>query len=133
MENLSENRRLPYHLDCGRLSQNEGIESLDVCWLGGRPNLGVSNVEYFSSLASNLLIEFRSLPLLTQYAIVILIVSGVFVHLFSYSARTAHDAPSIFTTGGIFFTFVGIAEGLFSFDVAKKQIAPHDLGTADVL
>ena len=78
-------------------------------------------MEYFSSLASNLLIEFRLLPLLTQYAIVILIVSGVFVHLFSYSARTAHDAPSIFTTGGIFFTFVGIAEGLFSFDVAKIE------------
>ncbi len=78
-------------------------------------------MEYFSSLGSNLLIEFRLLPLLTQYAIVILIVSGVFVHLFSYNARTAHDAPSIFTTGGIFFTFVGIAEGLFSFDVAKIE------------
>jgi ABC-type transporter Mla subunit MlaD len=78
-------------------------------------------VEYFSSLASNLSIEFRQLPLLTQYAIVILIVSGVIVHLFSYNARTAHDAPSIFTTGGIFFTFVGIAEGLFGFDVARIE------------
>ena len=78
-------------------------------------------MEYFNSLASILLIEFRLLPLLTQCAIVILIVSGVFVHLFSYNARTAHDAPSIFTTGGIFFTFVGIAEGLFSFDVAKIE------------
>jgi hypothetical protein len=74
-------------------------------------------VEYFASLVSN----FQLLPLLTQFAIVVLIVSGVIVHLLSYNARTAHDAPSIFTTGGIFFTFVGIAEGLFSFDVAKIE------------
>ena len=41
--------------------------------------------------------------------------------MFAYNVRSAHDAPSIFTTGGIFFTFVGIAEGLFSFDVAKIE------------
>jgi len=66
---------------------------------------GDTDLDYLAPFASNLLAEFRLLPLLTQFAIVILFVSGIFVHLFAYNVRTAHDAPSIFTTGGIFFTF----------------------------
>lgn len=60
--------------------------------------------------------RFEMLPVLTQWAVTLLIVSGFIVHFFAYNERTAHDAPSIFTTGGIFFTFLGIAEGLISFD-----------------
>jgi hypothetical protein len=62
---------------------------------------------------------FLTLPLITQWAVVILLVSAVVVHLFVYGERTVHDGPSIFTTAGIFFTFLGIAEGLYGFDVLK--------------
>jgi hypothetical protein len=73
-----------------------------------------------SSSAVALLNVFASLPLLTQWGVAILLSSGLVVHLFVYNERTAHDAPSIFTTSGIFFTFVGIAQGLLNFN-------PHDL------
>lgn len=43
-------------------------------------------------------------------------VSGFIVHVFAYGERAIHEGPSFFTTGGIFFTFVGIAEGLYGFD-----------------
>jgi hypothetical protein len=69
-----------------------------------------------ASMANELLLEFNQLPTLTQWAVTILICSGVFVHIFTYNQKTAHDAPSIFTTAGIFFTFIGIAEGLLKFD-----------------
>jgi len=59
---------------------------------------------------------YQQLPLITQWAVTILIVVGIIVHVFTYSERVVHDAPSIFTTAGIFFTFLGIAEGLFDFD-----------------
>lgn len=65
----------------------------------------------------SLLVEFQRLPLLTQYAVIFLCVAGVIVHFFAYNEKTAHDGPTLFTTAGIFFTFVGIAEGLFGFDV----------------
>jgi phage shock protein A len=63
------------------------------------------------------LTEFQKLPLLTQYAIILLGVAGSIVHLFAYNEKTAHDGPTLFTTAGIFFTFVGIAQGLYGFDV----------------
>lgn len=65
----------------------------------------------------NFLFEFQKLPLLTQSAIVLLCVVGAIVHLFAYNEKTAHDGPTIFTTAGIFFTFVGIADGLYGFNV----------------
>jgi hypothetical protein len=46
-------------------------------------------------------------------------VAGVIVHGFAYNERTVHDGPSIFTTSGIFFTFLGIAQGLYGFDPSK--------------
>ena len=69
--------------------------------------------------AENVWRIFVALPLITQWAVTILLVSGVIVHLFAYGERAVHDGPSIFTTAGIFFTFLGIAEGLFGFDVQK--------------
>src|SRR4029453_19662403 len=40
-------------------------------------------------------------------------------HLLKYNEHTVHEGPSIFTTAGIFFTFLGIAEGLYEFDPRK--------------
>jgi hypothetical protein len=60
----------------------------------------------------SLLTELQKLPVLTQYAVIFLSVTGLIVHLFAYNEKTAHDGPTLFTTAGIFFTFVGIAEGL---------------------
>ena len=62
---------------------------------------------------------FLNLPIITQMAVTLLLVTGIIVHVFAYNERTVHDGPSIFTTGGIFFTFLGIAQGLYGFDPAK--------------
>lgn len=62
---------------------------------------------------------FLNLPIITQTAVTLLLVTGVVVHVFAYNERTVHDGPSIFTTGGIFFTFLGIAQGLYGFDPAR--------------
>src|SRR5688572_8156557 len=64
---------------------------------------------------------FLSLPVLTQWAVSIILCAGVIVHIFAYNRKSAHDGPSIFTTAGIFFTFVGIAEGLLNFDSLNIQ------------
>jgi hypothetical protein len=65
--------------------------------------------------ADNLWMIFLTLPFFTQSAIIILLVFGVVAHI-AYGERVVHDGPSIFTTGGIFFTFLGIAQGLYGFD-----------------
>ena len=62
---------------------------------------------------------FLNLPVITQLAVTLLLVTGAIVHIFAYNERTVHDGPSIFTTGGIFFTFLGIAQGLYGFDPTK--------------
>ena len=49
-----------------------------------------------ASEASNFLVFFRKLPILTQWAVTILVPAGFIVHVFAYNARTVHDAPSIF-------------------------------------
>lgn len=64
---------------------------------------------------------YLALPIVTQCAVTLLFVSAVMVHLVAYNERTVHEGPSIFTTGGIFFTFVGIAEGLYYFDPEKLE------------
>jgi hypothetical protein len=62
---------------------------------------------------------FLTLPTITQYAVTLLLLSGAIAHLFKFTERTVHDGPTIFTTAGIFFTFLGIAEGLYGFDPQK--------------
>jgi hypothetical protein len=62
---------------------------------------------------------FLKLPVITQWAVTLLLISGIIAHLFKYNENTVHEAPSIFTTAGIFFTFLGIAEGLYGFDPQK--------------
>jgi hypothetical protein len=69
--------------------------------------------------AQALWLVFLTLPVITQFAITLLLISALIAHLFKYTEQTIHDGPSIFTTAGIFFTFLGIAEGLYGFDPQK--------------
>ena len=62
---------------------------------------------------------FLTLPPITQWAVAMLMVCALFAHLLKYNEHTVHEGPSIFTTAGIFFTFLGIAEGLYEFDPKK--------------
>jgi hypothetical protein len=62
---------------------------------------------------------FLKLPVITQWAVTLLLISGVIAHVFKYNEHTVQESPSIFTTAGIFFTFLGIAEGLYGFDPQK--------------
>ena len=48
-----------------------------------------------------------------------LFVCALIAHFFKYNEHTVHEGPSIFTTAGIFFTFLGIAEGLHEFNPQK--------------
>lgn len=73
-------------------------------------------MEGLASLLAQVLSVFVTLPVVTQWAVTTLVIVGIIVHLFAFNDRTVHDGPSIFTTGGIFFTFIGIAEGLYGFD-----------------
>jgi hypothetical protein len=58
---------------------------------------------------------FLTLPPITQWAVAMLMVCALLAHLLKYNEHTVHEGPSIFTTAGIFFTFLGIAEGLYEF------------------
>ncbi|MGA9955630.1 MAG: hypothetical protein WBQ22_20565, partial [Bradyrhizobium sp.] len=62
---------------------------------------------------------FLTLPPITQWAVSMLVVCLIIAHLFRYNEQTVHEGPSIFTTAGIFFTFLGIAEGLYEFNPQK--------------
>jgi len=53
--------------------------------------------------------------------IVLIIVSCAYTHIRVFNARTAALAPSMFTTFGIFATFIGIALGLLNFDAKNIQ------------
>jgi hypothetical protein len=71
------------------------------------------------SLANSVFQLFLTLPPITQWAVAMLIVCALLAHFFAYNEHTVHEGPSIFTTAGIFFTFLGIAEGLYEFDPQK--------------
>lgn len=62
---------------------------------------------------------FLTLPPITQWAVTMLVICALLAHLFKYNEHTVHEGPSIFTTAGIFFTFLGIAEGLYEFNPQK--------------
>lgn len=76
-------------------------------------------MDRLTSAALSVLQVFASLPVVTQAAVTLIFVSAVIVHLAKYNEQTIHDGPSLFTTAGIFFTFLGIAEGLYGFDPQK--------------
>lgn len=70
---------------------------------------------------------WNSLPDLTKIFILVMILACLFIHLFRFSNKVVALAPSLFTTFGIFATFVGIALGLLHFDVANIQGSIPDL------
>ena len=78
-------------------------------------------MDWFIAEATHLWTVYKSLPLITQWAVTFLVVAGLIAHLFKYNDSTVHDGPSLFTTAGIFFTFVGIAQGLYGFDAQKLE------------
>lgn len=62
---------------------------------------------------------------LTEVAIVIITLAGIGFHL-RWSRRSAALGPTLLTTLGIFFCFVGIAWGLLDFDTSDvKSSVPH--------
>ena len=73
-------------------------------------------MEKLISLANSVWQLFLTLPPITQWAVAMLIVCALLSHIFTYNEHTVHEGPSIFTTAGIFFTFLGIAEGLYEFN-----------------
>jgi hypothetical protein len=73
-------------------------------------------MERLTALATSVWQMFLTLPPITQWAVAMLIVCLVIAHVFRYNEHTVHEGPSIFTTAGIFFTFLGIAEGLYQFN-----------------
>jgi hypothetical protein len=76
-------------------------------------------MEKLISLTNSVWQIFLTLPPITQWAVAMLIVCALLSHLFAYNEHTVHEGPSIFTTAGIFFTFLGIAEGLYEFNPEK--------------
>lgn len=76
-------------------------------------------MERLISLANSVWQMFLTLPPITQWAVAMLIVCALLAHFFTYNEHTIHEGPSIFTTAGIFFTFLGIAEGLYEFNPQK--------------
>ena len=71
------------------------------------------------SLGNSVFQLFLTLPPITQWAVAMLIICALLAHFLTYNEHTVHEGPSIFTTAGIFFTFLGIAEGLYEFDPQK--------------
>ena len=72
-------------------------------------------MEKLIALANSVLQIFLALPPITEWAVAMLFVCALIAHLFAYNEHTVQEGPSIFTTAGIFFTFLGIAEGLYEF------------------
>jgi hypothetical protein len=76
-------------------------------------------MEKVISLANSVWQLFLTLPPITQWAVAMLVICALLAHFFTYNEHTVHEGPSIFTTAGIFFTFLGIAEGLYEFNPQK--------------
>ena len=68
----------------------------------------------------NTLSEITQLPTITLASLLLVFVVGVIFHA-TYDEKTADFGPTILTTTGIFFTFLGIAIGLKEFDVSNVQ------------
>src|SRR5262245_17252971 len=67
-----------------------------------------------------LLALFLALPSLTQFSIVLICILALCFHA-RFNLKTFAYAPTILTTTGIFFTFLGIAWGLSDFDTNNVQ------------
>jgi hypothetical protein len=86
----------------------------------GRAGRGTKTVDRVWNVGAAIFVHFAQLPIFTQWSVAVLLAAGLVVHL-AFNEHTAYDGPSIFTTAGIFFTFIGIAEGLFGFDTAHLE------------
>jgi phage-related tail protein len=64
---------------------------------------------------------FNNLSPVTQVSALIIVLAVFYVHFVRFDATAASNGPAIFTTVGIFATFLGIALGLLHFDVSNIQ------------
>jgi hypothetical protein len=64
--------------------------------------------------------DFTQLPILTLASVLLVFLIAILFHLF-YSEQTTEFGPTILTTTGIFFTFLGIAIGLKEFKVSNVE------------
>lgn len=64
---------------------------------------------------------FNDLPILSKWFIGVMLAAGIFIHLLKFTPKTVAHGPTIFTTCGIFATFLGIALGLLDFKVDNVQ------------
>lgn len=76
-------------------------------------------MEKLFSLSNSVWQLFLTLPPITQWAVTMIVICALLAHFVRYNEHTVHEGPSIFTTAGIFFTFLGIAEGLYEFNPQK--------------
>ena len=63
---------------------------------------------------------FVTLPFLTQVSVGIILILALFFHA-RFNPKTFAYAPTILTTTGIFFTFLGVAIGLSDFDTNRVE------------
>ena len=68
----------------------------------------------------NSISELTQLPTITLLSLVFVVLIGVLFHA-TYDEKVVDFGPTILTTTGIFFTFLGIAIGLKEFDVSNIQ------------
>jgi hypothetical protein len=66
------------------------------------------------------IVLFLKLPFNTQASVAFIVILALLFHI-RFSHKTVAYAPTILTTTGIFFTFVGIAVGLSNFDAENLQ------------
>lgn len=67
----------------------------------------------------------NSLSIETLFFIALIFFGVIYAH-FRFTEKTAHDAPGILITMGIFATFYGIASGLYSFNMENVEASlPH--------
>lgn len=77
--------------------------------------------------------RFIALPLLTQASVGLILFLALFFHA-RFSPKTFAYAPTILTTTGIFFTFLGVAFGLSDFDTSNVEASvPTLLGGLKIL
>ena len=68
----------------------------------------------------NSISELTQLPTITLISVVFVLLVGLIFHA-TYDEKVVDFGPTILTTTGIFFTFLGIAIGLKEFDVSNIQ------------
>ena len=68
----------------------------------------------------NMISELTQLPAITLGSLLLVLLVAVIFHV-AYNEKAVESGPTILTTTGIFFTFLGIAIGLIEFDVSNIQ------------